>query len=388
MSLKYTKLTLDKMKKLNPSEYIIEHGIVFTRLKNGDGRYEVHFRANGQRIHRVVGRESEGFTRSEVEKYISKLKNDACMNRFNMPKGRKLALNFKQAANLYLEKSRQESGKNVERKKQQLDDYLIPFFNTKPVEQIKSFDVERYKKQHVEGGLSVATVNRQLAVFTHMMNKLVEWDVITHAPCRVRKYKEEEGRIVYLTIEQIQTLLEAARADQSQFVYVFIMIGLSTAMRRSEILSIELKNIDLKQRVIYIPKAKAGARVQPITDELAEFLERYIKTLKDDDIYLFPSKESKTGHFINIDKPYKRVVKAAGLDPKVVVRHTLRHTAITHLVQAGVDLPTVQRISGHKTLQMVMRYSHQNGEHIRAAMDKLENRYTVDNKVLNFTKQA
>ncbi len=76
-----------------------------------------------------------------------------------------------------------------------------------------------------------------------------------------------------------------------------------------------------------------------------------------------------------IEKPWKRVVLAAGLDPSQVVRHTLRHTAITHLVQAGVDLPTVKRISGHKTLSMVERYSHQNGEHIRSAMDKLESRY-------------
>jgi site-specific recombinase XerD len=68
-------------------------------------------------------------------------------------------------------------------------------------------------------------------------------------------------------------------------------------------------------------------------------------------------------------------VAIAGLDPKVVVRHTLRHTAISHLVQAGVDLPTVKRISGHKTLQMVEKYSHQNGDHIQAAMDKLEQRY-------------
>ena len=37
-----------------------------------------------------------------------------------------------------------------------------------------------------------------------------------------------------------------------------------------------------------------------------------------------------------------RCVKRAGLDPTQVVRHTLRHTAITHLVQAGVDLPTVK----------------------------------------------
>ena len=78
---------------------------------------------------------------------------------------------------------------------------------------------------------------------------------------------------------------------------------------------------------------------------------------------------------MSIEKAFRRVVAAAGLNPKEVVRHTLRHTAITHLVQAGVDLPTVQRISGHKTLQMVVHYSHQNGEHIQTAMDKLDQRY-------------
>jgi hypothetical protein len=45
------------------------------------------------------------------------------------------------------------------------------------------------------------------------------------------------------------------------------------------------------------------------------------------------------------------------------------------LVQAGVDLPTVKRISGHKTLRMVERYAHQNSEHIQKAMDLLEARY-------------
>ena len=92
--------------------------------------------------------------------------------------------------------------------------------------------------------------------------------------------------------------------------------------------------------------------------------------------WLFPSLAAHSGHTIDIRKAFRRVVAAAGLDPDEVVRHTLRHTAITHLVQAGVDLPTVKRISGHKTLSMVERYAHQNGTHINAAMDKLEERYT------------
>ncbi len=64
----------------------------------------------------------------------------------------------------------------------------------------------------------------------------------------------------------------------------------------------------------------------------------------------------------------------AGLNVAQVVRHTQRHTAVSHLVQASVDLPTVQRVSGHKTLAMVARYDHQDSDHIQAAMSKLEGR--------------
>ena len=98
-------------------------------------------------------------------------------------------------------------------------------------------------------------------------------------------------------------------------------------------------------------------------------------TLQPGTPWLFSSPAAIGGHTVNLDKPFRRVVANAGLDTALVVRHTLRHTAITHLVQSGVDLPTVKRISGHKTLSMVERYSHQNGAHIESAMDKLDSRY-------------
>jgi len=142
-----------------------------------------------------------------------------------------------------------------------------------------------------------------------------------------------------------------------------------------EILSIRIENIDLHKHIIYIPQAKSGPREQSITRILSDYLAKHLNESDVESERLFPSKKSKTGHTVNIVKQYKRVVRRAGLDPKEVVRHTLRHTVITHLVQSGVDLPTVQRISGHKSLRMVGRYSHQNGEHIKAAMDQLEKRY-------------
>lgn len=79
----------------------------------------------------------------------------------------------------------------------------------------------------------------------------------------------------------------------------------------------------------------------------------------------------KSGHRYRMNDQFRRVVERAGMDPVTITPHVLRHTAITKLVQAGVDLPTIQTISGHKTLAMVLRYTHVHGAHIDAAMDVL-----------------
>ena len=93
--------------------------------------------------------------------------------------------------------------------------------------------------------------------------------------------------------------------------------------------------------------------------------------MRDDrDGWIFPSphKDSSTGHRARMDRAFRDAVEARGLDPELVTPHVMRHTAITALVQAGVDLPTIQKISGHKTLAMVLRYTHVHGQHIDRAI--------------------
>lgn len=84
-------------------------------------------------------------------------------------------------------------------------------------------------------------------------------------PAKINRFSEGHGRITYLTVDQIARLVECAKADGNVQIYPFIVIGLETAMRKSEILSIRREDIDLQRRVVFIPKAKAGAREQPIT---------------------------------------------------------------------------------------------------------------------------
>lgn len=227
------------------------------------------------------------------------------------------------------------------------------------------------KKSRLEASVKNSSINRELATLSHLLTKAIEWRWLDYKSCQIKKLKEDNIRISYLTVDQIERLIEAAKHDENRHIYLFIMIGLKTAMRRMEILSMKIEHIDLIRRIIHIPQAKAGARQQPISSSFAEVLSVHVNMIPKEQIWLFHAERSDAGHTMNIEKPFRRVVTAAGLDPKEVVRHT----AITHLVQAGIDLPTVKRISGHKTLQMVERYSHQNGAHIQAAMDKLEESY-------------
>ena len=161
-------------------------------------------------------------------------------------------------------------------KKYRLGMHLVPFFKDRPLSNLSTFDVERYKKHRLEQEAAPGTINRELAALSHLYSKAVEWKWIDHNPLIIKRLKEDSGRIRYLTTDQIARILEEAEKDQNQHIHAFMMIGLETSMRRMEILSIQLEHIDLKKRTIYIPKAKAGAREQPITSNLSVFLANYI----------------------------------------------------------------------------------------------------------------
>lgn len=374
MTRRYSKLTRPNMRALQPNEAITEQGIIFSRDSSGDGVFSVNIMVDRRRIHRVIGRESEGVTRQQAEDFIAIARTDARRDRLGLPEGRKTPLIFKEAASKYIEMLEAEGGKNIKAKNRQLRQHITPFFINLPLKHVTSFEVERYKKHRKTAGAALATINRELAVISHLLNKSLEWGWLKSLPARIKRFKEENTRIIYLTQEQCRALELAATQDQNENVHAFVMVGLRTGMRHSEILAIRRTDIDLERLVIWIPKAKAGTREQPITRDLADYLAKRLEMLPSECPWLFPSPASKSGHVYTMRKAFYRSVQRAGLDPTLITPHVLRHTAVTHLVQARVDLPTVQRISGHKTLSMVARYAHQSGAHIQSAMAILQDR--------------
>ena len=98
MGRTFSKLSRPTVRGWLLGERITEHGITFERLADGDGRYSVNVMVDGQRIHRIIGRDSEGVTRTPCEQFVEKVRSEAREGRLSLPSGRKTHLPFAEAA--------------------------------------------------------------------------------------------------------------------------------------------------------------------------------------------------------------------------------------------------------------------------------------------------
>lgn len=375
MVVTYLKLTKPKMRALPHGQKISEHGIVYERLQTGHARFSINIMVRGRRIHRVVGYESEGIARKDAENFLYQKKADIKNGETTNKKTKFIPLAFDKVAKNYLERLEQSDGKDIKGKSGRIKNNLIPFFRKSRLDEIKAFDVDRFKNTRLKSGVTNGSVNNDLSTLSHIFSMAVEWEWIGHIPAKIKKLKENPSRKTYLSQEQVVLIVDIAKKDRCRHVHPFFMVGLGTGMRRMEILSIRVEHINFANGTIFVPEAKDGSRTQPMTPELTAYLKTFVQGCEE---WLFPSLKSKSGHITAIEIPFRRVIENAGLDPNLYVRHTLRHTVITHLVQAGVDLPTVKRISGHKTLAMVEKYAHQNGDHIQVAIEKLQGKISAN----------
>ncbi len=381
MSKKFSKLTTQNLRVLCVGETITEHTISASRLKNGDIKYSINIMVDRQRIHRVIGTASEGVTRTKVEHAIELIRTKAREGRLDLPKGRKVHDKFKDVAGKYLDRladiigEGQKGYKDLSNKQRHLSDYLAPYFGSNRIDRISSFLVQQYEKHRLDQGVKQATVNRELSTLSHMMNRLVEWGWIKDsARPMIRKGEEPKKKIVVLSEKDAADLYQGAVADQDPLTWLFVVVGLNTAMRHNEIVRIRWEDVDFEQKRIHLEEAKAGQRTQPISESLTTILRKARQQRKDQVGWVFPSHKNNTKfpYRCSMHRQFKRAVVRAGLDPDLVTPHVMRHTGITRLVKAGVDLPTIQKISGHKTMSMVLRYVHLSDQHIDEAMAAID----------------
>ena len=154
----------------------------------------------------------------------------------------------------------------------------------------------------------------------------------------------------------MEALLEASGGDDRDHCLIEFLYG--TGVRLSEAVNTGITDLDLSRNVSMVRDGKGGKdRMVVMPEHLSRDIARYLDSRPEQSPYLFPG--SNGGHLSNraAEDIVSRVARSVGIK-KRVTPHTLRHTFATHLLEAGVDIRTIQVLLGHESLETTQIYTH------------------------------
>ena len=183
---------------------------------------------------------------------------------------------------------------------------------------------------------------------------------------KVTKPKEPRGRERCLSDDERACLLAQCEASSSRWLYTVVVLAISTGMRSGEIMGLRWPQVDLAREQILLTDTKNGAsRAVPLSGHALNRMKEAAKLRRiDTDLVFFGEQPRKPGEpmkAVDLKKPWSTAVSKAKL---VDFRfHDLRHSAASYLAMNGASTIEIAAVLGHKTLQMVKRYSHLSNSH-------------------------
>ena len=228
---------------------------------------------------------------------------------------------------------------------------------------------------NVRGGKlrASATVVRYLAALSHAFSiAMRDWNWVEDSPLRrVTKPREARPRCRFLSDDERDRLLAACQKSKSRDLYLVVVLALSTGMRRGEILTLRWPQVDLGRGRITLLQTKNGdRRAVHLTGHALELMEARGRVRRIDTDHVFAGLVK--GKPIDITKPWETARTAAKLEDFRF--HDLRHSAASYLAMQGASVVEIAEVLGHRTLQMVRRYSHLTEGHARDVVTRMNAR--------------
>lgn len=221
---------------------------------------------------------------------------------------------------------------------------------------------------------SNATVVRYLASISHAFTvAMKDWQWVTDNPVsKISKPRQARGRERYLSDDERERLLTACRASSNRYLLPVVVLAISTGMRRGEIMNLRWSDVDLKRGTIILTATKNDtSRAVPLSGLALTLLQDLAKVRRLDTPLLFPGTLPQKP--MDLKKPWELAMAQAKLQDFRF--HDLRHTAASYLAMNGATTMEIAAVLGHKTLQMVKRYSHLTNSHtaqvVTAMNDKI-----------------
>jgi integrase len=221
---------------------------------------------------------------------------------------------------------------------------------------------------------SPASVIRYMAALSHAYTiAMKEWGWVEDSPMRkVQKPKEPRGRVRFLSDNERERLLTACKGSDNSHLYPVVVLALSTGARKMEIMNLTWEDVDLHRGVAILNETKNDERrALPLTGNALELLKGLRKNRRLGTNLLFPRADGQKP--IELRNAWERALKQAQIDDFKF--HDLRHSAASYLAMSGASLAEIAEVLGHKTLQMVKRYSHLSEQHTAGVVEKMNKKF-------------
>jgi integrase/recombinase XerD len=243
-------------------------------------------------------------------------------------------------------------------------------FHGRSPELLGAEEVRAYQKHLLVLGMSWSLFNQAVCAlkFLYGVTLRVAWPV-EHIP-----YGRKPRKLrVVLSQDEVVRLLTAV---DNAMCRMALTIAYAAGLRITELVMLKPEHIDSARMLLHVELGKGQkARLVPLSEVLLEQLRDYWRTSRPrvkGSPWLFPGEDpAKPLHVTTIQNACQRARAAAGLT-KHVTPHTLRHCYATHLLEAGVDLCTVQALLGHATLSTTAIYTHVQRKLVTATKSPLD----------------
>ncbi len=238
------------------------------------------------------------------------------------------------------------------------------------IDQYRLF-LARYKSLKTNERMSLKTQGFHLIALRAFLKFLQKKDCTSYAPEKIDIPKNEERHIEYLSLEELKTLCQTARANERTGIrdYAILLTLFSTGLRVSELCNLRKENIDLEKGEFSVLGKGGKRRVVFLTNEATEALKEYILTLSHRTGVLFVAESNRTKTISPLSRAVvANIIRNAKLQAgitKHVTPHTLRHSFATHLLQKGADLRSVQLMLGHANISTTQIYTHLTDQHLK-----------------------
>lgn len=236
--------------------------------------------------------------------------------------------------------------------------HLIRFsrYMNKNAEDISAIDIRLYLASYSRTGIKNTTLATETDVLRGYFNWLENEEYIKKSPMRKIKNVKVEKRIrKALTKEELEILRTGCKTLRQKAMLELIY---STGCRLSEIENMNITDIDWQRLQLKVIGKGNKERVVYINATAQVHLKAYLHSRADINPALFVSEKKPFGRLSGrgIEREIKQIMEQSGVD-KNVFPHLLRHTAATHLLNAGMEVTVLQEILGHESLDTTMVYA-------------------------------